>query len=228
MGPPEDEALLRDMLDHARRAVAAVSGKKRADLDSDFILAAALEEVHRSHRRGGKQDLADNTGQSHADSLARDRRDAKPPGSRLRVGGPRHRLGCGRRRSDSRRWRPRKTACRRIGGRVEPCHLPPRFVYTARQRASNTLRQRGRVRPAALGASRRAGTATHRHCRRRHRDYAAATFRKDQRVNVRISSRDLDALRKRALSEVIPYQTLIASVLHRFVEGQLRVAETPD
>ena len=45
MGPPEDEALLRDMLDHARRAVAAVSGKKRADLDSDFILAAALERV---------------------------------------------------------------------------------------------------------------------------------------------------------------------------------------
>ena len=63
---------------------------------------------------------------------------------------------------------------------------------------------------------------------KRHRDYAAATFRKDQRVNVRISSRDLDALRKRALSEGIPYQTLIASVLHRFVEGQLRAAETPE
>ncbi len=43
MRPPEDDVLLRDMLDHARRAVAAVSGKERADLDSDFILAAALE-----------------------------------------------------------------------------------------------------------------------------------------------------------------------------------------
>ncbi len=43
MGPPKDEALLRDMLDHARRAVAAVSGKERADLDSDFILGAALD-----------------------------------------------------------------------------------------------------------------------------------------------------------------------------------------
>ena len=61
-----------------------------------------------------------------------------------------------------------------------------------------------------------------------HREYAAATFRKDQRVNVRISSRDLDALRKRALSEGIPYQTLIASVLHRFVEGRLRAPETSD
>ncbi len=61
-----------------------------------------------------------------------------------------------------------------------------------------------------------------------HREYAAATFRKDKRVNVRISSRDLDALRKRALSEGIPYQTLIASVLHRFVEGRLRAPEAPE
>ena len=43
MRPPEDEVLLRDMLDHARRAVAAVSGKERTALDSDLILAAALE-----------------------------------------------------------------------------------------------------------------------------------------------------------------------------------------
>ena len=59
----------------------------------------------------------------------------------------------------------------------------------------------------------------------KHREYATATFRKDRRVNVRISSRDLDALRKRALSEGIPYQTLISSVLHRFVEGRLRPAD---
>ena len=63
---------------------------------------------------------------------------------------------------------------------------------------------------------------------REHREYAAATFRKDRRVNVRISSRDLEALKKRALSEGMPYQTLIASVLHRYVEGRLRAAETSD
>ena len=45
MRPPEDEVLLRDMLDHARRAVAAVSGKERAELDSDFILAAVQRLV---------------------------------------------------------------------------------------------------------------------------------------------------------------------------------------
>ena len=47
-------------------------------------------------------------------------------------------------------------------------------------------------------------------------------------MNVRISSRDLNALKKRALSEGIPYQTLIASVLHRYVEGRLRAAEASD
>ena len=43
MRPPEDEALLRDMLEHARRAVGAVAEKDRSDLESDLILAAALE-----------------------------------------------------------------------------------------------------------------------------------------------------------------------------------------
>ena len=43
MRPPEDEVLLRDMLDHARLAVAAVAGRSRRDLDSDPVLSAALE-----------------------------------------------------------------------------------------------------------------------------------------------------------------------------------------
>lgn len=56
---------------------------------------------------------------------------------------------------------------------------------------------------------------------KRHRAYAAATFKKDSRINIRISSKDLRALQKRALSEGLPYQTLIASVLHKFAEGRL-------
>jgi predicted DNA binding CopG/RHH family protein len=55
----------------------------------------------------------------------------------------------------------------------------------------------------------------------RMREAARATARKDERVNVRLSRRDLQALRARALEEGIPYQTLIASVLHRFVSGRL-------
>lgn len=52
-------------------------------------------------------------------------------------------------------------------------------------------------------------------------EYASATFKKDRRVNVRISNKDLEALQKRALEEGLPYQTLIASVLHKFVSGRL-------
>jgi len=55
----------------------------------------------------------------------------------------------------------------------------------------------------------------------RHKEVAEATFKKDSRINIRISSKDLRALQKRALAEGVPYQTLVASVLHKFVEGRL-------
>jgi predicted DNA binding CopG/RHH family protein len=55
----------------------------------------------------------------------------------------------------------------------------------------------------------------------RHRKAAEATFAKDSRINIRISSKDLRALQKRALAEGMPYQTLVSSVLHKFVEGQI-------
>jgi len=57
---------------------------------------------------------------------------------------------------------------------------------------------------------------------KRYREYARATFKKDRRVNIRISSQDLDALQKRALREGIPYQTLISSILHKYVSGRMK------
>jgi predicted DNA binding CopG/RHH family protein len=57
--------------------------------------------------------------------------------------------------------------------------------------------------------------------RKRYKGYAAATFRKDRRVNIRLSGRDLEALQKRALEEGLPYQTLISSLIHKFVSGRL-------
>ncbi len=54
-----------------------------------------------------------------------------------------------------------------------------------------------------------------------YRAYARATFRKDKRVNIRISEKDLLDLQKRALLEGIPYQTLISSVLHKYITGAL-------
>jgi predicted DNA binding CopG/RHH family protein len=55
----------------------------------------------------------------------------------------------------------------------------------------------------------------------RYRDYARMTFKKDRRVNIRISRKDLEALQKRALEEGIPYQTLLASILHKYAAGRL-------
>ena len=57
---------------------------------------------------------------------------------------------------------------------------------------------------------------------KQHAEYAGEMFRKDARINIRLSSKDLRGLQKRALAEGIPYQTLIASVLHKYVEGRLR------
>ncbi len=55
--------------------------------------------------------------------------------------------------------------------------------------------------------------------RKRHQDYAEAMFRKDARINIRLSSRDLRGLQKKALAEGIPYQTLVASILHKLCGG---------
>ena len=52
--------------------------------------------------------------------------------------------------------------------------------------------------------------------------YAKATFRKDRRINIRISTKDLEALQKKALEEGIPYQTLVSSILHKYVSGRLQ------
>ena len=54
-----------------------------------------------------------------------------------------------------------------------------------------------------------------------YRAYARSTFSKDKRVNIRIASKDLVGLQKRAMREGIPYQTLIASVLHKYANGIL-------
>ncbi len=55
----------------------------------------------------------------------------------------------------------------------------------------------------------------------RYTRYAKATFRKDRRLNIRLSSKDLEAIQKRALVEGLPYQTLIASLLHKYATGRL-------
>ena len=58
--------------------------------------------------------------------------------------------------------------------------------------------------------------------RARYSRYAKATFRKDRRLNIRLSSKDLEAIQKLALAEGLPYQTLISSLLHKCAAGRLK------
>lgn len=55
----------------------------------------------------------------------------------------------------------------------------------------------------------------------RFRAAARTTAVKDRRVNIRLSSIDLSDIQVKALEEGMPYQTLIASVLHKYVSGRL-------
>ena len=56
---------------------------------------------------------------------------------------------------------------------------------------------------------------------------ARATAIKDKRVNIRLSSVDLQDIQAKALEEGMPYQTLIASVLHKYVTGRLSDSRPP-
>ena len=55
----------------------------------------------------------------------------------------------------------------------------------------------------------------------RYQQMAAATLSKNRRVNIRISAQDLERLQARAAEEGLPYQTLMASVLHKYVSLRL-------
>ena len=49
---------------------------------------------------------------------------------------------------------------------------------------------------------------------------AKNTLRKDQRMNIRISKTDLNRIKAKAAEEGIPYQTLVASIIHKYVSGR--------
>ncbi len=50
---------------------------------------------------------------------------------------------------------------------------------------------------------------------------ASETALKDYRINIRISKRDVEILKTKALEEGLPYQTLVASILHKYVTGKM-------
>ncbi len=53
-----------------------------------------------------------------------------------------------------------------------------------------------------------------------HKVISEKSFKKDARINIRLSSKDLRAIQSKALKEGMPYQTLVSSVIHKYVDGQ--------
>ena len=53
------------------------------------------------------------------------------------------------------------------------------------------------------------------------RQAARSTFNKSRRVNLRVTERDFNRAHARAREEGIPYQTLLSSVIHKYLSGRL-------
>lgn len=61
---------------------------------------------------------------------------------------------------------------------------------------------------------------------KRYRAYAEYTLnktRKDKRVTIRVEKKDLESIQKKAIKTGIPYQTLIASILRKFAQGEISI-----
>ncbi len=57
--------------------------------------------------------------------------------------------------------------------------------------------------------------------KKRYAEYARSTLKKDKRINIRISQKDLESIQNIAIEEGIPYQTLISSLIHKYVTGKI-------
>ncbi len=59
--------------------------------------------------------------------------------------------------------------------------------------------------------------------KKRFQSYARKTMKKNRRVNIRMSEYDLKAIQLKAMEEGMPYQTFIASVLHKVADGKIKI-----
>ncbi len=54
---------------------------------------------------------------------------------------------------------------------------------------------------------------------------ARNTLKKDKRINLRLSQKDYHQIQVKAIEEGIPYQTLISSLVHKYLNGSLTVKQ---
>ncbi len=62
------------------------------------------------------------------------------------------------------------------------------------------------------------------HAKKHYQEAARETLRKDRRINIRLSQKDLEGIQAKAARDGMPYQTLISSIIHKFVVGNLEEA----
>ena len=55
----------------------------------------------------------------------------------------------------------------------------------------------------------------------KYKKYASATIKKDKRINLRLTQKDYHQIQIKAIEEGIPYQTLISSIIHKYLNGSL-------
>ncbi len=53
------------------------------------------------------------------------------------------------------------------------------------------------------------------------KEAARNTLKKDKRINLRLSQKDYHQIQIKAIEEGIPYQTLISSIVHKYLNGSL-------
>jgi len=59
--------------------------------------------------------------------------------------------------------------------------------------------------------------------RKQYEEYARYSLNKQKRINIRMNERDLRKIRAKAIEEGIPYQSLIAMLIHKFNEGKVSI-----
>lgn len=56
----------------------------------------------------------------------------------------------------------------------------------------------------------------------KYKEAAKNTFTKTHRINFRVSEKDFRSIQVKAREEGLPYQTLVSSVIHKYLSGQFK------
>lgn len=54
-----------------------------------------------------------------------------------------------------------------------------------------------------------------------HQQYAKNHFKKDKKINIKLTSKDFELIQRKAIEEGVPYQSLVTRILHKYVNGNI-------